>query len=162
MIRRKKKLEQIQYTTTHHDIKNKKKNNYIYWIIFFAFILSLIMFVLAIYLKSLMILEEKNIYASLKISDKGGFDVNTSALTMGTLRPGDSSLRPLFIENNYDIPIEIEFIPKGNISKFLKFDKDIFLEPGKNITLNVNAVVSRDEPFGFYDGNVTVIFKRAK
>lgn len=141
--------------------KKKGSDKKVYIITALVFLVSIVMFYISIYLNSLMVLQEKEVYASINITDRGGFDVNTTALTFGKIRPGDSASRSLVIENNYTLPIIVEFSSKGNISRFLKFEKENYLMPGANKTISFAVVASADESYGFYDGSVKVVFKRA-
>jgi cytochrome c oxidase assembly protein Cox11 len=141
--------------------KSKKSNKSLYLITALVFLLSVFMLYVAVYLNSLMVLKTQEIYASIKIGDRGGFDVNKSALTFGMIRPGDGASRSLFVENNYSIPIKIDFDSEGNISRFLRFEKEVYLVSGENKTLSFSAVASVDEPYGFYGGMVKAVFKRA-
>ena len=137
-------------------MEKKTKNK----LIIFMFIASLTMFLLILYLNSSIILAKEEISTTLIIGDKIGFDLNTTALTFGMITFGSSSQRNLIIKNHYDFPIKIEFSAKGDIKKFLVFDKVVPIKVGEEKTIGINAINHADAEYGNYSGKIIVITKK--
>jgi len=136
-----------------------RKNKTLY-IAVFIFILSVSLFLVALYIKSAIILEKKEIIATLSVGETAGFDANATALTFGTITSGSRSYRNLTIENNYVFPIKVEFRAEGNITNFLIFDKVIYLGVGEKKSIKVNTIIPIGNEFGDYSGKVIVIMKK--
>lgn len=137
-------------------MKKKTKNK----LIILMFVISLIIFLLILYLNSLMILEKKEIITTLMIGNKTGFDLNTTALTFGRITFGSSAQRNLIIKNQYDFPIKVEFSVKGDIKKFLVFEKIVPIEVGEEKTISITAINPIDTEYGNYSGKMIVIIKK--
>lgn len=137
-------------------MKKETKNK----LIILMFVAILIMFLLILYLNSLMVLEKEEIITTLIIGNKTGFDLNTTALTFGMITLGSSSQRNLIIKNDYNLPIKVEFSVKGDIKKFLIFEKVISLEAGEEKTIGITAISPVDMGYGDYSGKMTIITKR--
>ena len=142
------------------DIKIKKSKTF--YIAVFIFVLSISLFLVALYIRSAIILEKKEIIATVRVGDIAGFDANTSALTFGTITSGSLSYRNLTIENNYEFPIKVEFSAKGDITKFLLFDKMIYLDIGEKKSVKISTIIPVDEDYGSYSGKMVVVMKRTR
>ena len=140
------------------EVKIKKTKTF--YIAVFIFVLSISLFLVALYIRSAIILEKKEIIATVRIGGIAGFDTNATALTFGTITPHSSSYRNLTIENNYVFPIKIEFHAKGNITEFLVFDKIVYLDVGEKKFIKISTIIPIDENYGYYSGKITVIMKR--
>ena len=118
------------------------------------------MFFFVIYLKHILVLEKIEIVANLRVGSIPGFDVNTSALTFGTIALGTSSKRTLTIENNYDFSIKVEFSVEGDIEEFLVFDEVIFLDIGESKNVDVRTIILTEDRQGNYSGRFITTIKR--
>jgi len=118
--------------------------------------ISLFLFSLCILLFTFLIVnyETKEIFASVSVSERLGFDLNDSTLNFGTITPLSSSSRKLVFENPYDFPVLLDISSKGTISDILSYDNKIRVESNekKKISFTVN---SREE-FQDYSGVVKV------
>ena len=144
-------------------VKMKKKpvkKNKLFYFAFFIFVLSISLFLVTLYIKSAVVLEKKEIIATLRVGDIAGFDANATALTFGTITSGSRSYRDLTIENNYGFPIKVEFRAKGNITKFLLFDKMVYLDVGEKKSIKIDTIVPVDEKYSDYSGKIVVVMKR--
>ncbi len=141
------------------NIKKEMKNKF-YFIVFLLLALSIFLFLIVFYINSLMVLEKKEIVATLRTGDTAGFDVNTTALTFGTISFGTFSQRSLILENNYDFPLEVEFKVKGNITKFLIFDKFVYLESNEKKSVQISTITLTENDSGNYSGKMIVLFKK--
>lgn len=141
-------------------VKKKKKNTLL--IILLVIILLSGIFLFSNLIDYLSVLEKKEIYASITVSDHYGFDVNGSALKFGAVPPGGGSAsRNLDIKNNYDTKVKIRFYVNGNIGKFMEIsENDFILKKGENKTINFVVVIPQGTGYGFYDGKVLIIIKK--
>ena len=136
-----------------------KKNKLLY-IAIFIFVLSIALLLFTLYIKSAVVLEKKEVIATLRVGNIAGFDANASALTFGTITPHSGSYRNLTIENNYEFPIKVEFYAKGNITEFLLFDKFIYLDVEEKKSVKIETIVLNDEKQGSYSGKMIIVMKR--
>ena len=117
-------------------------------------ILTLIMS-LTFYYLFLNPIDSFEVYSSVSISDEIGIgiDLNSSALTFGSIGHGGTSLRKVTIVNDYSFPLIIKTGSSGNISPMLSYKPKIYLPAFSNVSVPVTAF-SSGEKTGFYDGNV--------
>ncbi|MBM3234287.1 hypothetical protein FJZ19_04310 [Candidatus Pacearchaeota archaeon] len=138
----------------------KRINKILIILIVLIFILSA--FNIISYLRTYsLILDKEVVYAKIIISDRYGFDVNSTALTFGKIAPGGSSSIKTTIKNDFNYPVKIEISSQGSISIFLKVsDNNFFLKKGEEKTIVFVAYATAETKPGFYDGNVTIITKK--
>ena len=105
-------------------------------------------------------LDKKFFLASVEVSDRGGFDLNKSALTFGKITPGGSSSRQVELKNNYDFPIKVEIWAEGDIKEFLEFEEVVSLDVGEEKKISFSASALSDEEFKKYSGNVVVLIRK--
>jgi len=137
------------------------KENKVPLFVFFMFFLSLLVFSFAIYLGKSIVLEEKEIFTSLRLGGTPGFDINNTALNFGTIAIYTSSQRNLTIENNYGFPIKVEFSVKGNITEFLLFDEVAYLDVGESRDVLVETITLSDNRIGSYSGKFIIVIKKS-
>ena len=140
------------------DVEMKKTKTF--YVAVFIFVLSISLFLVTLYIKSAVVLEKKEIIATLRVGNIAGFDANATALTFGTITSGSRSYRDLTIENNYVFPIKVEFRAKGNITGFLVFDKVVYLDVGEKKSIKISTIVPVDEKYGSYSGKIVVVMKK--
>ncbi|MGD9276424.1 MAG: hypothetical protein PVJ67_04580 [Candidatus Pacearchaeota archaeon] len=134
----------------------KRKNN----LIVLLSVLSILIFILVFYLNSKLILEKREIIATLEVGNRSGFDTNATALTFGIVRPGSSASRNIEIANDYSFPVKFEFSAKGNIKDFLVYDKTVYLNEGEKKKVSISTIDPWVAEFGNYSGKVIVLIKR--
>ena len=62
------------------------------------------------------IIERKEVYTKVVVSDKYGFDINGTALIFGMITPGGSSAsRGIILKNDYGKKVYIEIYVMGDI-----------------------------------------------
>ncbi|MDP3027591.1 MAG: hypothetical protein Q8N63_07845 [Nanoarchaeota archaeon] len=140
---------------------NLKKEKYNEKLIFILIAILILAFILNIYLFISLsrIIETRELYASIIVSDKIGFDLNLTALTFGEVIRGGSSEREVNIENNFGFPIEVDIYGKGDIKKFIiPFKDKIEKDKKKNIVISASAPLNAD--FGEYFGEVVIKIKK--
>jgi len=138
-----------------------KRKNKLYFFVFFIFVLSLCLFFFVAYLKYISFLVKVEVVNTLRVGDVPSFNVDTSALTFGTIAFNTSSQRTLTVENNYDFPIKVEFSVEGNIWEFLVFDKIIFLDVEESKEINISTIILTDEKQGNYSGKFITTIKKS-
>lgn len=148
MAKRNKKLE-----------KNKK--NYFLAVFLFIIVIASLIFLIINAADFFSVLEKKQIYAKLIVSDKYGFDLNNTALTFGMAEPGGASSRDLIIESKYNSDVNVDIYVSGNISKFISISKnDFVLNKGANEKINFVASVPKNTEYGVYEGYVDIVIKK--
>lgn len=105
------------------------------------------------------ILQVKEIDSSIIVSDKMGFDVNSSIIAFGMAVRGSGSIRTVNFINVYNHPIEVDVYGKGEMSDFITSQTQKFgaLE---NISMRITAQVPSDKPLGQYQGKVVFVIKK--
>lgn len=92
--------------------------------------------------------------------DTAGFDVNTSAITFGSIVPGGTSTRTLIVNNSYPFPIRIEPKIDGSIEKILSF-KPTIVEPYQTSKFYLTISADSIDLLGNYTGNIMIRLLRA-
>ncbi|MBI2632329.1 hypothetical protein HYW75_04970 [Candidatus Pacearchaeota archaeon] len=92
------------------------------------------------------------------IGDFGGFDLNKTALTYGTITPGGSSSRNVIIGNEYSFPIYVKVFASGVLRQFLTTEENIILEPGESRKVPLVIRASKESGFGNYSGKLEFVF----
>jgi len=137
-------------------IENKK---YLFFSVA-IFFLSILLLFLSFLLVSSLILYEQEISADLQVGAIPGFNLDNSILSFGTIAPNISNSRTLQIVNDYPFPILASFSSKGNISKFLIFEKQIKLFSHEEKIVIISTILPREEDYGNYSGKINVILKK--
>jgi hypothetical protein len=105
-------------------------------------------------------LESKEVDVSFEISDVLGVDLNTSALTFGTVVPGYSLERNVIIQNRNDFPVEAIVRFSADIDRFLSAPEKTLILPGEEKAISVTLVISKDEKFEAHSGTAIFEMKR--
>ncbi|MEK6894135.1 MAG: hypothetical protein AABX10_01600 [Nanoarchaeota archaeon] len=92
--------------------------------------------------------------------DVAGFDVNTSAITFGSIVPGGTSTRSLIVNNSYPFPIKVDPEVDGSIEKILYFEPTI-IEPYQTSKFYFTVYADSIENLGNYTGNIMIRLLRA-
>lgn len=87
--------------------------------------------------------------------DVAGFDVNTSAITFGSIVPGGTSTRSLIVNNSYSFPIKVEPEIDGSIVDILSFEP-IIIEPYQISKFYFTAHADSIDYIGNYTGNIKI------
>ena len=123
----------------------------------------IILFLIINLINSLSILEKRQIYARIIVSDHYGFDLNGTALTFGMTRPGGSSHRDLIIKNEYNKDVYVESYVKGEIRDFISIsDNDFVLRSDETKKLSFVVLIPEATEYGNYTGFVIMNFKNQK
>ncbi len=91
-----------------------------------------------------------------------GFDVNSTALTFGSIVPLGSSRRQVSVKNPYPFPIIVNSEFSGSITPFLIDIEPTIILPFNETSIPVTVFmdINKNFSFGEYSGNVTFILKR--
>lgn len=111
------------------------------------------------YFAGLKPIYTQTFFASVEVGNIMGFDVNGSALTFGMVMPGGSSVRKLNFTNEYEFPVLIEVIGKGDIAGFLSAGK-VMVGKGEEKIISIGAYAQPNASYGVYSGNVSVMVFR--
>lgn len=137
----------------------QKRNNKIkYYAVVAIFIAAFIIFAATFihYYPYAFGLKKWTIYTNVEVSaDRGGFDLNSTALTMGVIKAGGAARRWVNFTNDYDFPVVLKIDSKGNITELLRYEDDIYVEPGELKRVEISAVSTTETPVGQYEGYLT-------
>jgi hypothetical protein len=87
-------------------------------------------------------LETKEFDVLFKVSKKSiGFDLNNTLLTFGQVYPGGGAERKVVIDNQYDFPVQVDFLVSKSINGLVTSDSGFVVQPGENITVPVSLSV---------------------
>jgi hypothetical protein len=143
----------------------EQKSKRQYYIVAFLF---LVIIVLSIFLYSnlidyISIIEKKELYTKLVVSDKYGFDLNGSALIFGALTPGGSTInREINLLNPHNVNTKVYIRCFGPICKYIDVsENEFFLLSGQTKSISFRASVPDNTPFGTYEGKIHIIIKNA-
>lgn len=91
--------------------------------------------------------------------DTAGFDINTTAITFGSVIIGGTSTRSILVNNSFSFPVRVETETEGEISNLILYEPTII---GPNqvskfyLTFSANSSIL----IGNYTGNITLKLMR--
>lgn len=135
--------------------REKKVSKGLKIVVFIVFFVSMILFFIS--LAGILLdgsLDTRRYYASVIVGDRGGFDLNDSALTFGAIASGGSSTRNVIFKNNYEFEVIVYITSVGNISALLSHEQGIVIGSGEEKKIGISAGIPLDFERGFYDGEV--------
>ena len=126
------------------------------------FILTVLIGILARELASAFsLLEIREVYAKAVVSETSGFDLNSSALIFGEVKPGGSASREIFFENKYDKSVRVRIYSTGNINELLSgFDNNFILRRNETKKVGFSVYASENAEQGLYTGKVFIEVRR--
>jgi len=138
------------------------QNKKIYVLVICLFVVALMVFLLTLRVNMTgnVVLDKKEIPTTLIIGERAGFNLTQGILGFGRVPYGSYSTRDLDLVNNYSFPVLAIINVKGDIADFLLYEKEIKLDPGEIKSISIDTVVFKNEPFGNYNGIVSIEFKR--
>ena len=142
-------------------MRNLKKEKHNEKLIFILIAILILAFILNIYLFISLsrIIEISELDASIIVSDKIGFDLNSTALTFGGVMQEGSSVREISIENNFGFPIEVYVYGDNGMENFIIPIKER-IEKNEKKSIKITAFVPEDAVFGKYEGSIKVALRR--
>lgn len=127
-------------------------------ILFLAFFISIIVFLMSasLFFYSFIPVAESSFQASARITeDTGGFDLNSSALTFGSIALGGSSSRSVLVYNPYSFPVRVEPVVDGTISELAVYSP-LTIGPHNSSSFKISVVSKSNNLLGNYTGNVSI------
>ncbi len=92
--------------------------------------------------------------------DTAGFDVNTSAITFGSIIIGGTSTRSILVNNSYPFPIRVKPEIEGDIAQLVTYDPTI-INPYNTSKFYLTIYADSYDLVGNYTGNITLKLMRA-
>ncbi len=139
----------------------KKKTEKLGLVLIFLLIFFSILF-LFLLISNLLILDKKQIFTNVIVSNYSGFDLNSTALKFGFVERGQSAQRSVIIKNDFDKKAKIIIKIKGNISDFLIVsENNFFLEKNQSKEIDFSILLPEDLMFGEYNGVISIILKKS-
>lgn len=92
--------------------------------------------------------------------DVAGFDVNSSALTFGSIVPGGTSTRSIIVDNSYSFPIKVQPEVEGSIQKIISY-QPLIVGPNQSSKLDFTVYAESIDFLGNYTGNIKIKLTRA-
>ncbi len=132
-------------------------------ILFLAFFISFVVFLMSISLFSYLVtpVSVSSFQASATITeDLEGFDLNSSALTFGSVPVGGTSTRAILVNNSYSFPIRVEPVIDGSISKMVIYGP-LIIQPYEASSFQITVFADLNTSLGNYTGNVLIRLFRA-
>lgn len=136
-----------------------KKINAILIILILAFIT---IGIVSIIYNTITTIGLRDIEMDAKVGDRIGIAVDSDKLIFGMMLPGGSGKREMFVGNEHDFPINVRFIPLGQLKDYTSISENpVLLQPGENKEIGISVQMPRDMPYGNYTGIMRVIFTKA-
>jgi len=106
-------------------------------------------------------LEIRTIDVDFKVGNRIGINLDTDKLWFGMIKPGSSATRSLMVTNDYEFPISIEFLVKGELKNNLAFSENNIPINSKELKeISVTAYAPQDMPYGNYSSTIKVVLRR--
>lgn len=83
-----------------------------------------------------------------------GFDVNTSSLTFGKLSPGNSEVRSVLIENNYEFPVEVNILITKEFMNLFSVESGFIIQPRGTLSVPITLSIPENLDEGNYNGKI--------
>lgn len=128
-----------------------------------AFFISLVVFLMtiSIYFYYITPISEFSLQTTGFVTeDTAGFDVNSTALTFGSIVVGGSSTRSVLVNNSYPFPVRVKPEIEGNIEDFVTYDP-LVVGPYESSKFYITFSVDSIDLLGNYSGNVSIKLLRA-
>ncbi len=103
----------------------------------------------------------RDIEMDAKVGDRIGIAVDSDRLIFGMMQPGGSGKREVFIGNEHDFSINVQFIPIGQLKEYTSIaENPVILQPGENKAVGIAVTMPKDMPYGNYTGIMRVVFTK--
>jgi hypothetical protein len=128
------------------------------WFAYLVLVLSVIALGLSLffYADEGNLLSQKDIYASINVTDHFGFDLNDSALTFGKLPNGGSLTRHVSFHNDQEVPVILKIEKESSLEDIIFHENDIKVGKGETKRISFAAIVPDEKEHGFYEGNIRI------
>lgn len=103
----------------------------------------------------------RDIEMDAKVGDRIGIAVDSDKLIFGMMQPGGAAKREMFVGNEHDFPINIQFIPLGQLKDYTHIPENpVILQPSETRKVSVTVNFPEDMPYGNYTGIMRVVFTK--
>ena len=103
----------------------------------------------------------RDIEMDAKVGDRIGIAVDSDRLIFGMMQPGGSGKREIFIGNEHDFSINVQFIPIGQLKEYTNLPENpVLLQSGETKKVSVAVNFPKDMPYGNYTGIMRVVFTK--
>jgi len=137
-------------------LKTEKLNLTLVFLLIFFVILFLFLFI-----SNLLILDKKQIFTNVIVSNYSGFDLNSTALKFGFVERGQGAQRSVIIKNDFNERAKIIIKIKGNISDFLIVsENNFFLEENQSKEIDFSILLPENLILGEYNGVISILLKK--
>ena len=106
-------------------------------------------------------IQTESFYASVKIMNHTGIDINSTVLAFGGVMPGSSNTRKIIFENKYGFVIRADISSNGSISDFLSYQRSWMIEENETKELAFSVGVPEDAIESFHDGYIIIEINKA-
>lgn len=154
----KKFLKKCELLDAQNSVKNFDIKILAYFI--FAVAVFVLLFSLLNFFLGQKIVQTNEIYTSVNVSDKVGFDLNKTALTFGEMQRPGKATRNLVVENSFSFAVVAEMSCEGDICSILEFEKFVKAEANESKKISFTIVTDPDTRNGFYEGKIKMQFRR--
>jgi len=146
-------------------LKNKKeiKKDYsdLKFFIFLILIFIIVISLIYIFYNFVSVYRKTKYDVYLIVDDKLGFDVSPDYIHFGKVPPNCNATKKVYVYNNEDKKYIIQLKLKGNVSQFIYVEEfSPILMPKENKTLIFHAIVPANASYGYYSGELEIIFRR--
>lgn len=135
-----------------------KKSNFLWGVVFALVVFALVLVVLSFVVRPNGALQKTQLPVRLLIADKTGFNVTNDTLDFGKLTVATSGFKRIFLRNTFSETVHVVFGASGNVSALLRYEPEVVLAPGENVTYTIYTKTIEHEPMGFYSGTFDVVF----
>lgn len=132
------------------------KNKLILILALVLVMISVAFVIIALNIENITVLQKQIIPTKVTIGNKRGIDANPETLSFGNVTFESYGSRNLSIGNSFDFPVKYGFDVEGNISEYLVFPDEVYLEVGEIKTLSFSTIFITNEPKGHYNGRFIV------
>lgn len=145
----------------HYKIMIKKKlrkinYDFILTILIILLVLVIIFFSVFIFSK-LNFVEKNSIFVSANLTDKVGFDVNSTALTFGNVVVETYASRKITLDNNLDSDVLVTINSRGDISEYLSAsENELVLISGEEKMIEFYVYFPEGSKYGNYEGVIEI------
>jgi len=144
------------------DIEQKSKGFRDKKIIFLILISVLLLgYSLMDLMKPSLVIQKKEFYSRVIVSDHPGVEINGTDLAFGMISPGGSSKKKITLNNDYDCDVKVNIYSEGEISEFIELsDNDFILLNNYEQEIIFLLKMPVGAEMKTYEGKITVVIRK--
>lgn len=105
-------------------------------------------------------LQTKTVDVKFSIGENLGLVADSSELDFGRVISDSSSVKTVNLTNFYKFPVKVSVLISKNLRGFIFSDYGFILKPNETRGVPFNLVISSDENFGSYSGDILFEFRK--